>query len=207
MKLRLFLSLATALALPALAQDSAPAEKTASPAPEPAAPAETSLLDPLPSDPSPIDAATLPPAPEMGISPPTLKAKPPKSDDAALEEERARDELQIGTIEDRIKFRRARTKALGDAKIIAAADRAAQATTDPEKRAALAEYYGMLFAQVRKTEPGLEATIAAAEEQISRRLDPVTAQEKDKKAQFERKQAKKAAAAAKASPAPSPAKP
>ncbi len=203
MNLRPFLLLAAALAIPAFAQEPPPAAAPAPFATESAPAEDSSLLDPLPADPGMIDAPTLPPATDIGIQMPRLTTRPPKEEDE--EAKKKKEDLPAASIEDRVKFRRARTKALSDPRIIDAAQRAADATTDPEKRAALDEYYKLMFAKVRKLEPGVELMVVAAEEQVFRRLDPITAQEIDKRERAERKSAKMAGENAKASPAPPPA--
>ena len=207
MKSRLLLPLVLAAAVPVFGQEAAPAPAPSpSPAGEAAPAAETgdSLLDPLPALPGPADAPMLPAESGPGFELPRLKTEPTPAPGEAEDETGFKKSEQIkATIEERVKFRKARTKALADAKVMEAASRVEAATTDPEKRAALEAYYGALFAKVRQLDPTLEPILVAAQEQVARRLDPVTAREQDIKERAEKKQAARAAAGA--SPSPSPA--
>jgi len=193
MNVRPFLPLLAAAALPVYAQEPAAPEPT--PAPEAAAqapaaepaPAEAPLLDPLPAEPGTMEAEPLAPLPSAGLELPRLRAPSEPPTEA---------EVPVDTIEDRVKFRKARTKALADPKVIAARENAQNAATDAEQRAALKEYYTLLFARIRKIDPTIDKPLLNAEEEIARRLDPVTAREQDRKEKAEKKRSQQAASAA-----------
>lgn len=123
-------------------------------APAPAAP-ESQSLELMPSDSSLLSA---PPLRLIPDSPVQRASK--KSAQQAAPDQKTKTEIAAEEMADRIRYRRARTKALNDPAVQGELARAQAARTDYEKREALKSYYKLLYARMAKIDPSLKSRIA-----------------------------------------------
>jgi hypothetical protein len=72
---------------------------------------------------------------------------------------------------ERIRFREAKTKALRDAQVQAQWERSVKAKTDYEKRAALTNYYKLLYARIAKLDNTIQKLIEERQRFSLRRLE------------------------------------
>jgi hypothetical protein len=149
------LALASFLGLPSLnAQENAPREK----------------LDLIPSSPSPAGSTVTPnPLPLIPESPePGKKGKGAAA--TAKKDKKSSTEAAIDDLQERIRYRQAKTRALNDPAVQNAWDRAHATRTDGEKREALKAYYKLFYARVLRIDGTLKQRVAQGEERARRRL-------------------------------------
>lgn len=184
--------------------ESAPAPAEAAPAatePAPAAESNPAATEPAVTDSTPTmkepasegDPELFPstPTPDMGTEPQILpdpapelipeqpmpsgtrkRGQAPKITGGKSQTEVASEELAM-----RIRYRQAKTRALGDAAIQAEAENARQAKTELEKREALKRYYKLLFTRISKIDARLKKVVEERQRLAllrleQRRLDP-----------------------------------
>jgi hypothetical protein len=141
-----------------------------------APPAASEKLELIPAQPSSSQTTTVTPAP-LPLIPehpePATKSKETtakKKTDAKGAERKSSTEAAVDELDQRIKFRRAKTRALYDPAVQAEWNRANAARTDYEKREAMKAYYRALFNRMRRIDGSLKPRIAATEQRALHRL-------------------------------------
>lgn len=133
-------------------------------------PATSEKLELIPSQPSrgqtTVTPAPLPLIPET----PELTKKPKSTTTEVKKERRSSTEAAADALQQRIRFRQAKTRASNDPAVQAEWARANAARTDFEKRDALKAYYKALFNRMRRVDGSLRARIAETEQRAMKRL-------------------------------------
>jgi hypothetical protein len=165
-----------AVSSPAPADPATPIAPQSSAVPEP-------TLDLMPAQPSPTLPVPDATGPEPSLIPeaPTTTEKPrgsaieqPRPGTTAPEvkkDKKSATELSTGELHQRIRFRQARTRALGDPAIQAEWRQAETARTDFEKRAALKRYYTLLYTRMGRLDASIKKDAAERQRIALRRLE------------------------------------
>lgn len=171
-------------ATPAPPAATAPAPEAAPATPAPAAPPAASVPS-APSEPVPAREPQVPnPAPATpdasadpsGADPfgliPDLPAggKRPAGGEIGKRLKSSPTEEATNELQNRLRFRTAKTRAVQDPAIQAEWDRAQSAASDREKREVLRSYYSKLYARMLKIDPKLKVQLADAERAVTSRL-------------------------------------
>jgi hypothetical protein len=127
-------------------------------------------LDLIPSSSSPAGSAVTPnPLPLIPESPePGKKGKAAAG--AATKGKKSSTEAAIDDLQERIRYRQAKTRALNDPAVQNAWDRAHATRTDVERRDALKAYYKLFYARVLRIDGTLKQRVAQSAERARRRL-------------------------------------
>jgi hypothetical protein len=153
MKTILILLLAAAAALPLCAQESTDPLPAQAPAGSTAADPDALIPEPPPLVPKPgAEESSSVPSPDQAFK---------KSKTGAA----------ISGVEQRIRFRKAKTEVLQDAKLDALRSEAYKARTDVEKRAMLKSYYTQLFDRILKIDSSLKPEVERRRKIALARLD------------------------------------
>jgi len=140
------------------------------PPPAPAATGEK--LELIPAQP-PSSQIAVPPAPLPLIPEQPEAARKSKSTTKKTEvrtDRKSSTEAAVDELQQRVKFRQAKTRALYDPAVQAEWERASAARTDFEKREALKAYYRALFNRMRRIDSSLKPRIAETEQRALHRL-------------------------------------
>jgi hypothetical protein len=173
---------ASAPAAPSPAPELAPEPAPAAAGPAPAAPAPTPVspsgkpLDLMPTQPEPLLPPPAMPEPTLIPESPERTEKPrgtaiPQPEAERKKEKKNTTEAAENALQERIRFRQAKTRALRDPAIQAEWERAGKAHTDFEKREALKRYYKLLYARMAKLDGSLKKEIALRQNISLRRLE------------------------------------
>lgn len=138
------------------------------------------LPDSVPNEPPPSTPKTQPTPPPLSLIPdmPAPVEKPRGSGGGSAAKTSAdnpvkknKTQANADEIADRIKFREAKTKALRDEKLQQQREIADAAKTDHEKRAALKQYYTMLYGRILKIDGSIKKLVSQRLQQSLKELD------------------------------------
>jgi hypothetical protein len=152
-----------------VAQENAPREK----------------LDLIPSSPR-TPPATAEPLPLIPESPESAKKQPAATE--PKKEKKSKTEVAADDLQQRIRYRQAKTRALHDPAVQSAWDRAHATRTDFERRDAMKAYYKLLFSRILRIDGTLKQPVAQNELRAMRRLtqtriDPTEPLDPDERAE------------------------